>query len=74
MVVLCVCVCVHVSVYVRMCVCTYVCVCMCVCCKIYNIAGPLTVGTTVIKNWEPLVLGPALAILTVYGRSCFRLG
>ena len=32
----------------------------------------LTVGTTVMKNWEPLVFGPALAMLTVYGRSCLK--
>ena len=31
------------------------------------------VGTVVIKNWLPLVLGPALAILRVKGRSCLRL-
>lgn len=31
---------------------------------------PLTVGTTVTKNCEPLVPGPPLAILSVYGRSC----
>lgn len=30
----------------------------------------LTVGTTVTKNCEPLVLGPAFAMLRVYGRSC----
>lgn len=30
----------------------------------------LTVGTTVMKNCEPLEAGPALAILSVYGRSC----
>lgn len=30
----------------------------------------LTVGTTVTKNCEPLVPGPAFAILSVYGRSC----
>lgn len=27
-------------------------------------------GTTVMKNCEPLVPGPALAMLRVYGRSC----
>ena len=32
------------------------------------------VGTTVMKNWLPLVLGPAFAMLMVYGRSCFNLG
>ena len=32
----------------------------------------LTVGTTVMKNCDPLVLGPALAMLTVYGRSCLK--
>ena len=31
-------------------------------------------GTTVIKNCDPLVFGPALAILTVYGLSCFNVG
>lgn len=35
---------------------------------------PLTVGTTVMKNCEPLVLGPLLAMLSVYGRSCFSEG
>lgn len=30
----------------------------------------LTVGTTVMKNWLAFVLGPALAMLTVYGLSC----
>ena len=34
---------------------------------------PPTVGTTVIKNCEPFVFGPALAMLTVYGRSCLKL-
>ena len=34
----------------------------------------LTVGAMVMKNWEPLVLGPALAMLTVKGRSCFSDG
>ena len=28
-----------------------------------------TVGTTVMKNWAPFVFGPALAMLSVYGRS-----
>jgi hypothetical protein len=32
----------------------------------------LTHGMTVIKNCEPLVLGPALAMLNVYGLSCLR--
>lgn len=32
----------------------------------------LTVGTTLMKNCEPLVPGPALAILRVYGLSCLR--
>ena len=31
------------------------------------------VGTVVIKNWLPLVLGPAWAILRVKGRSCRKL-
>lgn len=31
----------------------------------------LTVFSVVIKNWLPFVFGPALAILTVYGLSCF---
>lgn len=31
------------------------------------------VGTVVMKNWEPLVLGPALAMDRVKGRSCRRL-
>ncbi len=31
------------------------------------------VGTVVMKNWLPLVLGPALAILRVKGRSCRKL-
>ena len=35
---------------------------------------PLTVGTTVMKNCDPLVLGPALAMLTVNARSCFKVG
>ena len=30
----------------------------------------LTVGTTVMKNWDPLVFDPALAMLSVYGLSC----
>src|ERR1700739_1398417 len=30
------------------------------------------VFSVVMKNCEPLVFGPALAILTVYGLSCFR--
>ena len=34
------------------------------------ISGVLTVGTTVMKNCEPFVFGPALAMLTVNGRSC----
>ena len=34
----------------------------------HGAAAP-TVGTTVMKNCEPLVLGPAFAIETVYGRS-----
>ena len=29
---------------------------------------------TVMKNCDPLVLGPALAMLTVNGLSCLRLG
>lgn len=32
----------------------------------------LTVFSVVMKNWLPLVLGPAFAILTVYGLSCLR--
>ena len=31
------------------------------------------VATVVIKNWDPFVLGPALAIDTVKGRSCRKL-
>jgi len=31
------------------------------------------VGTVVMKNWEPFVPGPALAIETVNGRSCRKL-
>lgn len=31
-------------------------------------------GTVVMKNCEPFVFGPALAIDNVYGRSCFRDG
>lgn len=31
-------------------------------------------GTTVTKNCEPLEAGPALAILSVYGRSCLSVG
>lgn len=34
----------------------------------------LTVGATVMKNWDPLVFGPALAMLRVYGLSCLRDG
>lgn len=34
----------------------------------------LTVGMSVIKNWLPFVCGPALAILNVYGLSCFKCG
>ena len=30
-------------------------------------------GTNVMKNWEPLVLGPALAIDSSPGTSCFSL-
>ena len=37
-------------------------------------AASLTVATTVMKNWEPFVSGPALAMLSVYGRSCFKEG
>lgn len=37
-------------------------------CKL--VTRPLTVGTTVMKNWEPLVPAPAFAMLSVYGRSC----
>ena len=33
-----------------------------------------TVGTTVMKNCEPLEFGPAFAMLSVYGRSCLRFG
>ena len=33
-----------------------------------------TVGTTVMKNCDPLVLGPALAMLRVKGWSCLREG
>ena len=29
--------------------------------------------TVVMKNWEPLVLGPALAMLSSPGVSCFRI-
>ncbi len=32
------------------------------------------VGTVVMKNWLPLVLGPALAMLSVNGLEWFRLG
>lgn len=32
----------------------------------------LTVGTTVMKNCEPLVPWPAFAMLSVYGRSCLN--
>lgn len=31
-------------------------------------------GTTVMKNCEPLEAGPALAMLSVYGRSCLSVG
>ena len=31
------------------------------------------VATVVIKNWEPLVFGPALAIESVNGLSCLKL-
>ena len=31
------------------------------------------VGQTVIKNWDPLVLGPAFAILRVYGLNTIKL-
>ena len=31
------------------------------------------VGTVVMKNWLPLVFGPALAMLRVKGRSCLKL-
>lgn len=31
------------------------------------------VATVVIKNWEPLVFGPALAMETVKGLSCLKL-
>jgi len=34
----------------------------------------LTVGVVVMKNCEPFVLGPALAMLSVYGRSCRSVG
>lgn len=34
----------------------------------------LTVGTTVMKNCELLEAGPALAMLSVYGRSCRSVG
>lgn len=34
----------------------------------------LTVGATVMKNWDPLVFGPAFAILSVNGLSCFSVG
>lgn len=34
------------------------------------LVAQLTVGTTVMKNCEPLVPGPPFAMLSVYGRSC----
>ena len=33
-----------------------------------------TVAITVMKNWEPLVLGPAFAMLTTNGLSCLSIG
>lgn len=41
---------------------------------IHLLTHKLTVATTVMKNWEPLVLGPALAMLTTKGLSCLSIG
>ena len=43
-----------------------------ICCPLFfeRTVGVLTVGTTVMKNCEPFVFSPALAMLTVNGRSC----
>lgn len=38
--------------------------------KIVCLRSNQVVFSVVMKNWEPLVLGPALAMLTVYGLSC----
>jgi hypothetical protein len=43
--------------------------------KIKNyLTSIFTHGITVMKNCDPLVLGPAFAMLSVYGLSCFNIG